>query len=273
MTDPISAIAVSVRAGLRVSVLSLIWTLLVGGGSVGIGLDTGSLAVTAFGVVGLLDAIGSASLVAHFVHARGRDAPSERLELITLRIVVIGLGMTGLATTAVSVSRLVQHESARASHATIVVSVLSIAVLALLASWKRRVAARIPSPALHADSWVSAVGAILAVVASVGVIARASAGWWWADSAAASIVGLIAVGVSVLLLTGVPRGLAGPSANTQSMTTSEGGSAGTPRGDRPQDERRQGDRRQGDRRVRDVGPPDGVERRKAERRKGERRRG
>ena len=197
MSEFTPSVHASVRAGLHVSIVSLIWTLVVGGGSFIVGISTGSLAVAAFGAVGLLDAVGSASLVIHFSHARGRGAVSHRLETITHRIVTIGLAMTGLATAALSVHRLISKSAGGQSDAGIALSLVSVAVLAVLAIRKRDIAARIPSRALHADSWVSAVGAVLAVVAAVGVILHRSVGWWWADPIAAAVVGAAAMGLAV----------------------------------------------------------------------------
>ena len=187
----------SVRAGLHVSIVSLIWTLIVGGGSLAVGLGTGSLAIGAFGAVGLLDAVGSATLVVHFRHAHGRGEVSHRLETVTHRIVAVGLAITGLATAVLSVHRLVSNDSGGSSVLGIALSAGSIAVLAILAIRKRDIAARIPSRALRADAMVSAVGAVLAIIAAVGVILHKSIGWWWADPIAAAVVGAAAMGLAV----------------------------------------------------------------------------
>ena len=189
-----------IRAGLRLSAVSLLWTLAVGVASVAIGISAGSLAVVAFGATGLLDAVGSASLVLQFLHARKRGAPSHRFEAATLKVVTIGLAVTALATAALAIDRLHNHGSERSAGAGVVISVASIAVLLLLAAGKRRIAVRIPSQALYADSWVSAVGAALAVVAAVGVALRDSLDWWWADPVAALVVGAGAICLSVWLL-------------------------------------------------------------------------
>jgi len=187
-----------------VSVLSLGWTLAIGGGSLVIGIVDDSLAVAAFGATGLLDAVGSASLTLQFAHARSRGAHSHRFEAVTLRIVTVGLAATALATSVLAVGRLRGHGTEAATTAGVVISAASIAVLVLLAAAKRRIAPRIPSHALYADSWVSTVGAALAVVAAVGVVLRGSLGWWWADPVAALVVGVVAMCLSAWLLRSKP---------------------------------------------------------------------
>lgn len=188
----------SVRVGLYVSIVSLLWTLAVGGEALVVGITTRSLALAAFGATGLLDAVGSASLIIHFTHARSRGTPSPRLEAITLRIVTVGLALTAIATATISIERLVSHAAGRSTESAGLVSTVSIALLALLAAAKRRIAARIPSHALYADSWVSAVGAALAAMAALGLLLR-SVGWWWADASAAIVISLAALSLSAWL--------------------------------------------------------------------------
>ena len=54
-----------------------------------------------------------------------------------------------------------------------------------------RVAARLGSGALRADSILTAVAAILAVISLASVAASQALGLWWADAIAALIVGVI----------------------------------------------------------------------------------
>ena len=63
------------RAGLRVSALSIGWTLSSSTAAVAIGMTAGSLVLVAFGLTGVLDAVGSATLVVHF-RARSASAAS-----------------------------------------------------------------------------------------------------------------------------------------------------------------------------------------------------
>src|SRR5207237_9990552 len=61
----------------------------------------------------------------------------------------------------------------------------SVSVRPLLARAKRRVAARLNSHALHADSHQSDICAYLSVILLLGLALNALPGWWWADPMAA----------------------------------------------------------------------------------------
>jgi divalent metal cation (Fe/Co/Zn/Cd) transporter len=189
----------AVRAGLQVSAVSLGWTTIAGSTAIAAGLVGSSLALVAFGVIGLLDAVGSASLIVHFRHSLRHQTFSERHERLALRIITAGLAAIGIATVGDSLYRLASHATSSPGAAGVAVAAASVVVLSVLAARKVRVADRIPSHALHADGWVSAVGAVLAVVTLVGIALDRGFGWWWADPVAAVCVAAGAVGASVLL--------------------------------------------------------------------------
>jgi len=65
---------------------------------------------------------------------------------------------------------------------------VSIVVMPLLARAKRRVAARLNSRALVADSRQTDLCAYLSGILFVGLILNALFGWWWADSIAAILM-------------------------------------------------------------------------------------
>ena len=186
----------SVRAGLYVSVASVVWTTCQSAVSIVVGRSSHSLALVTFGLVGALDAVGSATLIVHFRHALRHDDLSERLERVALRVVSAGLIVVGAYGVGEAIRRLAAGHPAQTSTVAVVTAALSAAVLAALFSWKRKVAAAIPSPALRADAWLSATGAALAVITLVG--AAAAATWWRTDPAAAAVVGggAIVVGVA-----------------------------------------------------------------------------
>jgi divalent metal cation (Fe/Co/Zn/Cd) transporter len=188
-----------VRAGLRVSEVSIVWTCLAGTASIVLGVTQGSLALAAFGAIGLLDAAGSVSLVVHFRSAIRHEAISDRLERVSLRIVTIGMAVVGVATLAVSAQRLLSGSGGHATILGLVIAATSVAVLSVLALRKRTVAPHIPSDALLADSWLSATGAALAVVTLAGTAMTAAFRWSWLDPVAAITVAGVAIVMSVVL--------------------------------------------------------------------------
>jgi divalent metal cation (Fe/Co/Zn/Cd) transporter len=184
---------------LRISVVSVIWTVAAGATAVAIGVAGGSLVLAAFGAIGLLDGAGSATLVVHFRHALRHEAISERRERIALLVITIGMVVVGVATAADSAYRLAERAGADSLPPGIVLAGVSVAVLARLAVRKRQIARLIPSHALHADGWLSATGAVLALFTVVGTGLNAAFGWWWLDPAAATVVasGAIVLGIGL----------------------------------------------------------------------------
>ena len=190
------------REGLRVSQASLGWTIVAGSCAVVIGLIGNSLVLVAFGLTGLLDGVGSGSLIIHFHHSQRHEAVSERHERRALAVVTAGMATIGLATVADSIYRLSVREESNPLPLGIAVAGVSVVVLTLLAVRKHQISRRIPSHALHADGLLSAMGAVLATVTLAGTGLNAALGWWWIDPIAAVVVGCGAIGLSVALARG-----------------------------------------------------------------------
>ena len=134
-----------VRSALRVSTFSAAWTLAASTAAVVVGLASNSLALVAFGVVGILDCAGSVALVAHFRDARSGGS-AEHLERIALHVITAGLIAVGLATAAVSVVHLLDESTATSSSAGVILAAVSLvaALRAVAAQAPRRRAA--PKP-------------------------------------------------------------------------------------------------------------------------------
>lgn len=107
MPEATSMAARNLRSGLRVSWLSIVWTLAASAVSISAGLRAASLVLLAFGCTGLLDAAGSVALVVHFRHALRHEAFSERHERVAFLVVNGGLVVVAVSTAAESLSRLV----------------------------------------------------------------------------------------------------------------------------------------------------------------------
>src|SRR5207237_9469743 len=76
---------------------------------------------------------------------------------------------------------LLKQEAPRVTYFGILYAVACAVVMPLLARAKRRVALRLNSNALHADSHQSDICAYLSVILLLGLALNAVLGWWWAD--------------------------------------------------------------------------------------------
>jgi divalent metal cation (Fe/Co/Zn/Cd) transporter len=77
------------------------------------------------------------------------------------------------------------RETPEKSYVGIGVAIVSLIVMPLLASAKRKVAASIKSQAMHADSRQTDICAYLSAILVFGLGLNALLGWWWADPVAA----------------------------------------------------------------------------------------
>ena len=178
-------------SALRVSIASAIWTLLASIALVVVGVRDGSLALIAFGSVGLFDFASDIVLVVHFRAAlRRRD--SAHLERVAIRIVGVGLIAVGVTAVIYSVIHLSTHHTAHASSLSIALSAVSLIALTALAVRKAQIAVQLPSIALAADGKLTTVGAVLAAVTLAGTAALEAFDWWWADPTAALTIGVAA---------------------------------------------------------------------------------
>lgn len=186
------------RDGLRISQISVAWTVIASTTAIIAGILDGSLVLIAFGLTTLLDAAGSFVLALHFRHALVHSSISSERERFALRVVSIGLMVVGVSTVIESIRRLVANEAGHGSAAGALIAAVSAIVLGALMVAKRRIARRLASDALMADSWLSATGALLAVIAVVGSLLTADAEQTWIDPVAALLVASAATVVGVV---------------------------------------------------------------------------
>ena len=165
--------------------------------AIALGITGDSAVLVAFGAIGFVDALGSIALVYHFRHALRHDELSERLENIAHRVVVIGLFVVGAGAVITGIVRLIAGSTGGSSSAGTVLAAISLVVLTGLSARKQRLARRVGSDALLADGRLSGVGAMQAGVTLFGTAAARWFHWDWADALAASLVGLVAIGVAV----------------------------------------------------------------------------
>ena len=87
-----------------------------------------------------------------------------------------------------AVKSLIYREPPQESRVGIALAALSLFVMPWLARAKRKVAAKVNSRALEADSWQSDLCALLSAILLGGLVLNAVFGWWWADPVAAVVM-------------------------------------------------------------------------------------
>ncbi|MGI8847123.1 MAG: hypothetical protein ACR2GX_02500 [Candidatus Dormibacteria bacterium] len=188
----------AIRSAWLISLVSVLWTAIAGATGIAIGLADGSGILVVFSAVGIVDAVGSAALVYHFGHALRHAKISEGLERTAHGIVTIGLIVVGLAAMGANAFRLVTGLGSHSSGVAAGLAAASLAVLIILSLRKRAVARIVMSGALLTDAHLSAVGALLAAMALIGIVVTQAFGWWWVDAAAAMAIGCIALVLGIV---------------------------------------------------------------------------
>jgi divalent metal cation (Fe/Co/Zn/Cd) transporter len=185
--------ASDLRRALRLSGLSVALSAAVGSVAVYAAVTSGSLSILGFGVDAVIDSIASIGLIWRF-HVESRDPErAETVERAAERIVA-GALLALAAYLAFGAARaLGEGGHPSISSASVGLLVGSVLVLPPVAVAKYRVAKRLASGALRADSVLTAVAASLAAISLLSAVAATALGWWWADAVAAIGIGAILV--------------------------------------------------------------------------------
>jgi divalent metal cation (Fe/Co/Zn/Cd) transporter len=180
MTDSPSN-AASIVAGRRVEYMSLAWTSLEAAAGIVAGLAAASIALIGFGADSVIEIASSAILLWRLSDAeRGSAREKPALKLVGVCFLLLAAYVLWE-----SARSLLAREAPRVSYFGIGFSALCLVVMPLLARAKRRIAARIGSRSLDADSRQSSICAYLAAILLGGLGLNALFGWWWADPLAA----------------------------------------------------------------------------------------
>ena len=171
----------AVRRGRLLSYLTIGWNSLEGIIAVAAGIVAGSIALVGFGVDSVIEVSSGVIILL-------RLAAGEHREKLALRLV--GVCFVALAGYVAfdAVKSLIYREAPEASYVGIAIAALSLVVMPWLAREKRKVAARLSSRAMHADSRQTDLCMYLSATLLGGLILNAVFGWWWADPVAALIM-------------------------------------------------------------------------------------
>lgn len=177
--------AYDARKGRHLEYFTLGWNLTEAGVAVAAGIVASSIALVGFGVDSLIECL-SGGILLWRLQLHEAD---ERRERIAVRLVGISFAVLAAYVAFEAIKTLVLHEEPDVSMVGIVLSCASLIVMPLLARAKRRVALRLESRSLDADSRQTDLCACLSAILLGGLALNALFGWWWADP----IAGLIMV--------------------------------------------------------------------------------
>lgn len=172
------------RAGRRLEYLTLGWNVTEAVVAIAAGVAAGSIALLGFGVDSVIESL-SAGILLWRLQVHEADEHRERLALkfVGISFLILATYVGFEATTS-----LIQRDLPEASVVGIVLATLSVIIMPILARAKRRVAARLESRSLEADSRQTDICAYLSAILLIGLGLNALFGWWWADPLAALLM-------------------------------------------------------------------------------------
>lgn len=167
-------------AGRRLEYFTLAWNALEAVIAVGCGYYAASTALIGFGLDSVIESLSGSVLL-----WRLWEGPrAEQREGLALKWVGVSFLVLAVYVAWESVRTLWNREPPDASYVGIGLAIASVIVMPLLARAKRKVARRLDSQALHADSRQTDLCSYLSAILLIGLGANAAWGWWWADPVA-----------------------------------------------------------------------------------------
>ena len=190
------------KRGRQLEYFTIGWNLFEAGVAASSGLAAGSISLIGFGVDSLIESLSGIALIWRLREHPENDWREKRaLRLVGISFLVLAIYVGGGAGKA-----LFKREPPETSLVGICLAIASLLVMPVLARAKRRVAAKIDSRALHADSRQSDLCAYLSLILLAGLSLNASLGWWWADPVAGLLMVPLIVNEGVVAIRGAKCG-------------------------------------------------------------------
>jgi divalent metal cation (Fe/Co/Zn/Cd) transporter len=167
----------AIRQGRRLEYFTVGWNLIEAAVALGAGLLASSIALIGFGIDSLIETSSGAILLWRL--QEGEEG--EKRERMALKLVGISLLALAAYVAIDATKGLIMREPPEKSLIGIILASISLIVMPLLAWGKRRVATKLNSQALIADSHQTDICAYLSAILLAGLGLNALFGWWWAD--------------------------------------------------------------------------------------------
>jgi divalent metal cation (Fe/Co/Zn/Cd) transporter len=175
------------------------WHLAEFGIALGAGIAAGSVALVGFGGDSLVEVLSASVVVWLFSGGRGASAAAERRAQTLIALSYFALvAYIGVA----SIRDLVVGQHPQASWIGIGLAAFTAPTMPLLARAKRATGRRLASRATESEARQNLLCAYLSVALLAGLLLNARLGWWWADPAAALVIGGVAAREGVESLRG-----------------------------------------------------------------------
>jgi divalent metal cation (Fe/Co/Zn/Cd) transporter len=168
------------KRGRQLEYFTIGWNLFEACVAASSGLAAGSISLIGFGIDSLIESLSGVALIWRLRELLDNDKREKR----ALRLVGISFLVLAIYVGVGSGKALINREPPATSLIGICLAIASLIVMPVLARAKRRVAVKIDSRALHADSRQSDLCAYLSLILLAGLSLNASLGWWWADPVA-----------------------------------------------------------------------------------------
>ncbi len=174
----------NIRRGRLLEFFTIGWNLIEAVVAVGAGFVAGSTSLIGFGIDSIIESSSGIALLWRLQEGE----QGEQREKFALKLVGVSFLLLAGYITFDAVKSLIYVEPPRVSFVGIGLAILSVIIMPLLASAKRKVAANLNSKAMKADSRQTDICAYLSAILLVGLGLNALFGWWWADSLAAMLM-------------------------------------------------------------------------------------
>jgi divalent metal cation (Fe/Co/Zn/Cd) transporter len=175
------------RKAVALAWFTVAWNCLEAVVAIGEGAAANSSALIGFGLDSTIEVSSAAIVLWQFRSPLPHQRERQALRLIAASF----FALAAWVWVAAGADLLTRHEP-EASSVGVGLAVASLIVMPILATAKRRVGRKMGAATVVADSAQTWLCTSLSAVLLIGLLANAARGWWWADPAAALVIGAVA---------------------------------------------------------------------------------
>jgi divalent metal cation (Fe/Co/Zn/Cd) transporter len=174
-----------IRTALWLGWFTILYNLAEGAVAIAGATIAASDALLSFGLDSIVESLSGSVIVWRLYSERNNPARAERVEQRALKIIGVAFLLLAAWVAQDSIRTLIAGDRPDTSVIGIAVTALSLVVMPILATKKRRVGIALGSRAVESDSRQTTACVYLSAVVLGGLVLNAVLGWWWADPVAA----------------------------------------------------------------------------------------